>query len=399
MLRCSYAPGAGDDEETWAEGLNAPLFWTSWQDLLLPGAHGLSERIRAVLNREAAKVPGGGAIAAAWGHRGVADFEGTPSDFEQSAMTREATSGAFGTAAPSLSSTSARAEGFAAPTPVTTDRHHPAPQGCHSGDAADVHQLWPGAYVVAAGVTIASRASALALGSGVWAHADVLIDMCSRSLPSLCRHDAGYGENGGAVAPDSAAPMVWGADAAMVHEWQQACSYGCCWTREEQCAGSAAKAVQHTAGTSHARGPCSAPQRACFDRSDAERRRPVLPTGAQHLHVPVAGSKIDRAALEHTLQPIVRAMHESRRAGQGVLLVDEHGAHCCALSHVAVACRVRMQLQRSSDNGPLVPQARILRSVSCSRTCCHVVTNRQTLLPHQARGARPRRRRPAHAAT
>lgn len=44
---CRYIPGAGDDEETWSQGLEPGTFWRHITELLAPGPLGIAERARS----------------------------------------------------------------------------------------------------------------------------------------------------------------------------------------------------------------------------------------------------------------------------------------------------------------------------------------------------------------
>ena len=331
-LPCSYAPGAGDDEETWAEGLTAPRFWAAWQDLLVPGAHGLSERIRAAMRSEVTGANDGAVCMTAGQHEQPDACGRTPSGRSAGAASRcRNLDGQRGGG----SYVGALAQQHTTLAAVATDEHHPAPMGCAAGGEADVQQLWPGAYVVCAGVVIASESSAAAQRGGVWSHVGVVIDMCSRRLPHLCRRGPDNGRrdashaSGASHRDDAAVATV--APASPVCAWQRACSYSCCWAHSAQTHEAASKAHEaHLCAASSSGGaPCNSEQRTNGgpECSPSERTGEILRAGAQHLHVPIAGSKVERGALERALHPIVCCLHESLQMGRHVLLVDTHGVY------------------------------------------------------------------------
>jgi hypothetical protein len=137
---CRYVPGAGDDEETWAQGLTPEAFWSHLEHLLAPGPIGLADRAAQVA-RSATRASLGDATTAAdgRGNDSVAPL--------QCFGPNQSTAGARSMTAPA--------------TPVATDAHHLRPQGCRAADACRVWEVAQGVYdVVEAQVLLAGAAAA-----------------------------------------------------------------------------------------------------------------------------------------------------------------------------------------------------------------------------------------------
>ena len=141
--QCRYVPGAGDDEETWAQGLTAAGFWQHWQPLCSGGPAGLDDRIRVV-----------------------------------NAAAREVTISADPLQV--VDSTSLRRV-------VPTDLHHPAPEGCrNSNNGKATHQAAPGVFaLVGLPLLIGSRAAVDALGGRLWRWTQTVL-MLSSGQPAPC---------------------------------------------------------------------------------------------------------------------------------------------------------------------------------------------------------------------
>jgi Rit1 N-terminal domain/Rit1 DUSP-like domain len=159
-----YVPGAGDDEETWAQGLTPDQFWQHWDGLLRPGPAGLERRVRALAQGGAAPHR---ADDAAKAHRSTEQAQRVAAAAQLKQMTGEQ-----------------HARGLASPCAVRTDAHHPAPLGCAAlGGSESGRELLPGLFdVQGTPFALADRATVLALGKSIWEHVRAVLDLSEFAL-------------------------------------------------------------------------------------------------------------------------------------------------------------------------------------------------------------------------
>ncbi|KAL3137186.1 hypothetical protein ABBQ32_006750 [Trebouxia sp. C0010 RCD-2024] len=136
----TYVPGAGDDEESWAEGLTPGLFWKHQQELIQAGPHGISHAVAHLL-------------------------EG----LEQKKMD------SLGRSLSMARLSSRTSQG------VTTDKHHPAPGGVEvSRTTLPAHGLiWLGTTRMALGPAAAADPSY------IWQHVDAVLNAATPSLEEV----------------------------------------------------------------------------------------------------------------------------------------------------------------------------------------------------------------------
>lgn len=115
-----YIPGAGDDEETWAQGLAPGMFWNNLEKLLAPGPTGIAERVAELVQEPQLNLP----------HNYV---DHTPAGASHSTMQYAEA------ASPIVSSDSSMH------TPVATDAHHLKPRGCGTQLPQRMHEVATGA--------------------------------------------------------------------------------------------------------------------------------------------------------------------------------------------------------------------------------------------------------------
>lgn len=123
-----YIPGAGDDEETWAQGLTPGMFWNNLNELLEPGPVGISERAAGLLQ---------GAQ--------YSTQRSTQASTQHSPQHTEAHRHPSESAVPESHAELVRANGTV--TPVVTDAHHLKPQGCNSNLPKLVNEVATGAIL------------------------------------------------------------------------------------------------------------------------------------------------------------------------------------------------------------------------------------------------------------
>lgn len=115
MFYCyRYIPGAGDDEETWAQGLTPGMFWKNLETLLTPGPIGISERVA-----ELVQLP------------------------QLSAVEQLTTLHCTTRAASAVDSIAQSRDS----TPVATDQHHLKPEGCSMQLPQHMHEVGTGAHL------------------------------------------------------------------------------------------------------------------------------------------------------------------------------------------------------------------------------------------------------------